>query len=206
MRGRAGDAKEEAGVSAVEPNTCGHTELRGTIQEAESALGGAVCDGEEPPETRRRWMRRRSQNPSHGIGTAGEHRRPGSAAPAGQEDGGRRPGRKSVTWWPTSRESAAVCRGASGLTRERQMGSWRDGWVGDLADLAAARVARWEGRWRAVGRRRRTGCGWRRCVGDAGESGGGSSHRSRNKVLGLGFIRGMGQVGFGGLQRACSLY
>ena len=49
--------------------------------------GGSVYDEYESLENRRWWKRRRSQNPSHGIGTAGEHRRPGSADPAGLEDG-----------------------------------------------------------------------------------------------------------------------
>ena len=55
MRGRARDAKEEAGVSAVEPNTRERTELTGAIQEAKRARGSAVCDREEPPDTCRRW-------------------------------------------------------------------------------------------------------------------------------------------------------
>ena len=75
MHRRARDAEEEAGVSAVEPNTRERTELTGAIQEAKRARGGAVCDREEPPDTCRRWTRRRSQNPSHGLMVAGERRR-----------------------------------------------------------------------------------------------------------------------------------
>ena len=55
MHGRAREAKEEAGVSAVEPNACARTELWCSIHKAERARGAAVCDGEEPPETPRRW-------------------------------------------------------------------------------------------------------------------------------------------------------
>lgn len=71
MHGCAGDAIEEVGVAAVQPNACERTYLGSTIQEVERVRGGTVCDGEEPPETRRRCTRCQYRNPSHGLGVAG---------------------------------------------------------------------------------------------------------------------------------------
>ena len=63
-------AAEEFGVAAVQPMHASAPSYGGAIQEAQRAPGGMVGDGEEPPETRRRWMQRRSRNPSHGLGVA----------------------------------------------------------------------------------------------------------------------------------------
>ena len=59
-----------------------------TIHEAERARNGAVCIREELLETRRRWMRSHSPNPSHEIEFVGKHRRPRVVDPAGLEVGG----------------------------------------------------------------------------------------------------------------------
>lgn len=61
-------AAEEFGVAAVQPMHASAPSYGGAIQEAQRAPGGTVGDGEEPPETRRRWTQRWSRNPSHGLG------------------------------------------------------------------------------------------------------------------------------------------
>ena len=121
LHSRAGDATEEVGVAAVQPNASKRTELGGAIQEAERARGGAVCDGAEPPETRRRWKRSHSRNPSHGLGVAGrapETGSCGSCRPGGQS--GRRLASVCAAPWWTSPELAGVgCEIGRASCRER---------------------------------------------------------------------------------------
>ena len=104
-----GDVAEDVGVAAVQPKTRQRTELGGVIQEVEREQACAGCDGEQPLETHRRWMRHRQINPSHGQG---------SCANTGDRErridltGGRKgripARRRDERWWMSSDPRALV--------------------------------------------------------------------------------------------------